>query len=166
MRLFVDENLSPRLVSVGHDRSHDATCARDRNLLGASDSEILDFCVREDRVCVTNNAADFRELVGNVDLHPGLIVLPNITRELQFQLLDQALEFIEERAEAARQVPRDLMVNRVLEVDENSEPASYTSFRPAGNCLDLAVRGRVSRNAPVIAALAPYRRGPLRRRPL
>jgi hypothetical protein len=116
-------------------------------------------------VCVTNNAADFRELVGNVDLHPGLIVLSNITRESQFQLLDQALEFIEERAEAARHVPRDLMVNRASRWTR-PEPASYMSFRPAGNCLDLAVRGRVARNAPVIAALAPYRRGPLRRRPL
>ncbi|MGZ4337124.1 MAG: DUF5615 family PIN-like protein [Gaiellaceae bacterium] len=130
MRLFVDENLSPRLVAVGHDCNHDATCARDRNLLGASDSEILDFCVGEDRVCVTNNAADFRELVGNVDLHPGLIVLSNITRESQFQLLDQALEFIEERAEAARQVPRDLMVNRVLEVDETGACELYEL--PAG----------------------------------
>jgi predicted nuclease of predicted toxin-antitoxin system len=118
VRLFVDENLSPRLVSVGHDRGYDATCARDRNLLGALDPEILDFCVSEDRVCVTNNAGDFRELVGNVDLHPGLIVLPSTARESQRQLLDRALEFIEQRAEAARQVPRDLIVNHVLEVDE------------------------------------------------
>ena len=118
MRLFVDENLSPRLVSVGHDRGYDATCARDRNLLGASDTEILDFCVGEDRVCVTNNTDDFRELVGNLDLHPGLIVLPNITRESQLKLLARALELIEQRAEAARHVPRALMVNHVLEVDE------------------------------------------------
>jgi len=118
VRLFVDENLSPRLVSVGHDRGYDATCARDRNLLGAPDPEILDFCVGEDRVCITNNAVDFRELVGNVELHPGLIVVPNVARESQFQLFDRALEFIEQEAEAAGQAPGDLLVNNVLEVDE------------------------------------------------
>jgi predicted nuclease of predicted toxin-antitoxin system len=119
VRLFVDENLSPRLVSVTHDRGYDATCARDRNLLGALDPEILDLCLGEDRVCVTNNAGDFRELVGNVDLHPGLIVLPNIARKSQFKLFDRALDFIEQQAEAASQAPRDLMVNHVLEVDES-----------------------------------------------
>ena len=72
--------------------------------LGHLISEILDFCVGEDRVCVTNNAGDFRELVGSVDLHPGLIVLPNVARESQLQLLEQALEVIEQRAEDARQV--------------------------------------------------------------
>jgi hypothetical protein len=41
VRLFVDENLSPRLVSVAHDRGYDATSARDRNLLGVPDARIL-----------------------------------------------------------------------------------------------------------------------------
>jgi predicted nuclease of predicted toxin-antitoxin system len=118
VRLFVDENLSPLLVSVGNDRGYDATCARDRNLLGTRDRIVLDFCIHEDRVCVTNNADDFRELVGDVELHPGLIVLPNVARESQFQLFDQALQLIEQDAEAAGQAPRDLMVNHVLEVDE------------------------------------------------
>ena len=78
MRLFFDENLSPRLISVAHSRGLDATSARDRDLLGAPDRAILALCVEEDRVCVTNNATDFRGLVGAVDLHPGLIVLPNV----------------------------------------------------------------------------------------
>lgn len=117
MRLFVDENLSPRLVSVGHDRDYDATCARDRDLLGVADPKILDFCVGEDRVCVTNNAGDFRELLGNVELHPALIVLPNVARESQLRLLNLALETIEQRAEDAGQVARDLMVNHVLELE-------------------------------------------------
>jgi predicted nuclease of predicted toxin-antitoxin system len=118
VRLFVDENLSPRLVSVGHDHGYEATCARDRNLLGAHDHEILAFCAGEDHVCVTNNAGDFRALVGQVELHPGLIVLPNVARDSQSKLLEQALEYVEREAEAAGQAPRDLMVNRSLEVDE------------------------------------------------
>lgn len=125
MRLFVDENLSPRLVSVGHDRGYDATCARDRNLLGEPDPKILDFCVDEDRVCVTNNADDFRALVGDVELHPSLIVLPNVARGRQFQLLDAALAFIEQEAAAAGREPRDLMVNHVVEIEEDGAPERY-----------------------------------------
>jgi predicted nuclease of predicted toxin-antitoxin system len=117
VRLFIDENLSPRLVSVGHDRGYDVTCARDRNLLGRADREILNLCVAEDRVCVTNNADDFRELVGSVELHAGLIVLPNVARDRQFQLLDAALAFIEREAADGGQEPRDLMVNHVVELD-------------------------------------------------
>lgn len=130
VRLFIDENLTPRLVSVGHDRGYDAICARDRNLLGAPDSEILAFCIGEDRVCVTNNADDFRALVGNADLHPGLIVQPNVARESQLQIFNRALEFIEQEAEAAGQAPRDLMVNRVLEVGETGVCELYDI--PAG----------------------------------
>jgi predicted nuclease of predicted toxin-antitoxin system len=117
VRLLVDENLSPRLVSIAHDRGYDATSARDRDLLGVPDTKILEFCVVEDRVCVTNNADDFRELVGDLELHPGLILMPNVARERQFQLLDAALAHIEQEAAATSQSPRDLMLNHVLEID-------------------------------------------------
>jgi predicted nuclease of predicted toxin-antitoxin system len=125
VRLFVDENLSPRLVFVAHDHGYDATCARDRGLLGAPDAQILAFCVGEDRVCVTNNADDFRELVGEVDLHTGLIVLPSVSRVAQLQLFDAALEFLVQEAEAVEQAPRDLIVNHVLEVDETGRYELY-----------------------------------------
>jgi predicted nuclease of predicted toxin-antitoxin system len=117
VRLLVDENLSPRLVSVAHDHGYDATSARDRNLLRQPDAKILAFCIAEDRLCVTNNADDFRELVGDLELHPGLIVMPNVARERQFQLLDAALAHIEQEAAATSQSPRDLMLNHVLEID-------------------------------------------------
>lgn len=117
MKVFVDENLSPRLVSIGHARGYDTTCARDRGLLGAPDSHILEFCVSDDLVCVTNDADDFVDLVGNVELHPGLILLPMVDLARQQQLLEAALEFIQDQADAAEQGPRDHMVNRVVEID-------------------------------------------------
>jgi predicted nuclease of predicted toxin-antitoxin system len=125
VRLFIDENLSPRLVAIGHEHGYDATCARDRDLLGAPDRSVLAFCVQEDRVCVTNNADDFEQLVGDVELHPGLIVLPNVAREVQLQLLDRALEFIEEAAKTAGHGPRDVMLNHVVHVDESGACALY-----------------------------------------
>jgi predicted nuclease of predicted toxin-antitoxin system len=118
VKLFVDKNLSPQLVSVGHDSGYESTSARDRKLLGAADSDIVAFCIEEDRVCVTNNADDFRELVRDVDLDPGLIVMPNVARETQVQLLHAVLAFIEARGAAEAQQPRDVMLNRVVEVDE------------------------------------------------
>jgi Domain of unknown function (DUF5615) len=74
---------------------------------------VLAWCIAEDRVIVTENARDFRRLVGNTELHPGLIILPAIDREGTWALLQAALAFIEDRGK-----PVDIMMNQVLEVDE------------------------------------------------
>lgn len=117
MKVFIDESLSPRLVSIGHEHAYDTTCARDRGLLGAPDSDVLELCANEDRVCVTNNADDFVELVGDVELHPGLILLPMVDLARQRELFDAALTYIEDQASAGEQAPRDYMVNHVVEID-------------------------------------------------
>jgi predicted nuclease of predicted toxin-antitoxin system len=41
MKLWIDEDLSPSLVDVAHGHGLDATCSRDRRLLGGSDLEVL-----------------------------------------------------------------------------------------------------------------------------
>ena len=63
---------------------------------------------------VTENARDFRRLVGNAELHPGLIILPAVDREGTWVLLQAALAFIEDRGK-----PLDVIVNQVLQVDES-----------------------------------------------
>jgi hypothetical protein len=75
---------------------------------------VLAWCIAEDRVIVTENARDFRRLVGNTELHPGLIILPAIDREGTWILLQAALAFIEDRGKSV-----DVMVNHVLEVEES-----------------------------------------------
>jgi predicted nuclease of predicted toxin-antitoxin system len=50
MKLWIDEDLSPSLVDIAHRRGLDATCSRDRSLLGRSDAEILRHCIDEDRL--------------------------------------------------------------------------------------------------------------------
>jgi len=67
VKVFIDENLSPGLVDIGHDHGFETTCARDRQLLGAPDYRILAFCIDDDRVNMTNDADDFRGLVGDVE---------------------------------------------------------------------------------------------------
>lgn len=117
MKLWVDEDLSPSLVGVAQRRGYDAACNRDRGLLGGSDAEVTDRCIDEDRTLVTNNYGDFRRLCQSRGIHPGLIVLPTPSREVQQQLLDRALAFVEQRAtESGATDTNEFMINRVVEI--------------------------------------------------
>lgn len=112
MRLLIDECLSPllaiRLNGTGlHDAVHPLHVGRRRE----PDHRVLSWCLEEDRVIVTENGRDFRKLLGNVDLHPGLMILPSIDREGTWRLLQAALAFL-----AMRGDPQDVIVNHVLEV--------------------------------------------------
>jgi len=126
MRLWIDEDLSPSLVDVAHRRGFDATCNRDRALLGRSDTEVLRHCMDEDRTLVTNNFGDFRRLCEAHSVHPGLIVLPTPSRVAQQQQLDIALEHIEQQTKLTGATdPGEFMINRVVEIGE------------AGVCVDF-----------------------------
>lgn len=119
MKLWIDEDLSPSLVDVAHRHGLDATCNRDRSLLGRSDAEISRHCIDEDRTLVTNNFGDFRQLCERQAVHPGLIVLPTPSREAQQQLLDIALAHIEQQTTLSGAADSgELMINRVVEVSE------------------------------------------------
>jgi predicted nuclease of predicted toxin-antitoxin system len=115
LKLFIDECLSPQLaVRLNATGRHDAVHPLHVGRRGEPDHRVLARCIAEDRVIVTENGRDFRRLVGNVDLHPGLIILPALERERTWALLRAALAFIE-----AQGKPMDVMVNHVLEVDES-----------------------------------------------
>jgi predicted nuclease of predicted toxin-antitoxin system len=126
MKLWIDEDLSPSLADVGHRHGLDATCNRDRAFLGRSDVEVLQHCIDEDRVLVTNNLGDFRRLCERQAVHPGLIVLPTPSREKQQQLLGIALAYIEEQARLWTAADLgEFMINRVVEVSETGRSADY-----------------------------------------
>lgn len=126
MKLWVDEDLSPSLVDVAHRTGLDATCNRDRGLLGRSDAEVLQHCMDEDRTLVTNNYGDFRRLCETHSVHPGLIVLPTPSRDAQQQLPGIALAHIERRAKLSGGAdPGEFMINRVVEVDEEGVCADF-----------------------------------------
>jgi hypothetical protein len=69
---------------------------------------------------VTENARDFRKLVGRVEMHPGLIILPSIDREGTWRLMELVLRELEKQGNG-----RDYMFNRVLEVGEDGRIHSY-----------------------------------------
>jgi hypothetical protein len=124
VKLWIDECLSPALVGRVHEHGYEATCGRDRGRLGARDDELLDVAVREGFVFVTNNDADFVGLCANADLHAGLVVLPQRPRDAQPPLLSKAIAYIEDGAAQDHEPPADWMLNRVVEVDDESEVCS------------------------------------------
>lgn len=125
MRFFVDENLSPRLVDECRQAGYDATSVRDRDMLEASDREVSALCFAEDRLLVTNNAADFLELAERDDIHPGLIFLPLGSRAEMRCWMRRAVEEIERLAGETRTSPAALMINSVLEVDKEGVCARF-----------------------------------------
>ena len=78
---------------------------------GEPDHRVLARCIAEDRIIVTQNAQDFRRLVGNAEIHPGLIILPSVDREGTWALLQAAIAFLKRGGD-----PETTMVNHVLEI--------------------------------------------------
>ena len=113
MKLFIDECLSPQLATrLNRTGRHDAVHPLHVGRRGEPDHKVLQRCVDEDRVIVTENARDFRRLVMSAEIHPGLIILPALDREGTWLLLQAAIKYLETRGK-----PADLMVNHVLEID-------------------------------------------------
>ncbi len=118
MRLFIDECLSPefaiRLSAAGHDAVHPLHLGR----RGERDDTILKRCMDEDRVIVTENIGDFRALLKRESLHPGLIALPQAARTRSWELLTEAIQFLE----SLEGEPMDRMVNACLAFGADGQP--------------------------------------------
>lgn len=121
MRLFVDECLSPVLAKrLNETGLHDALHPRDYGRLGDPDYVVLQRCLDDGRTIVTENARDFRKLVGAKDIHPGLIILPAVGREQSWDLLGKVIAAIEVRGD-----PHLTMINRVVEVAASGDVSFY-----------------------------------------
>jgi predicted nuclease of predicted toxin-antitoxin system len=121
VRFFVDESLSPALARRLNELGFDAFHPLDVGRRGELDHTVLKRCIEEDRILITENARDFRGLVGRTDMHPGLVILPSISRARSLRLLDEVLHFLGKHAD-----PRDYMFNRVLEISEDGEINAYS----------------------------------------
>ena len=114
MKFFVDECISPSLVRQLHGLGYDAVHPRDLGRLGESDRTIFALAIDEDRIVVTENANDFRALAATVDLHPGIVVLPSVTRDEARRLMGDVVSYLPVRDDVR---PADIMVNAVLIID-------------------------------------------------
>jgi predicted nuclease of predicted toxin-antitoxin system len=108
MKFLIDECLSPLLVDVAHARGYEAYHVAHRGWSGLKDGQLLKYLIDEELILVTNNRDDFIALIGDVELHPGLVViLYNVRRRQQMELFAVGLE-------AVRGLPS--MINKVAEV--------------------------------------------------
>jgi predicted nuclease of predicted toxin-antitoxin system len=122
VKLWIDECLSPTLVARANRRGYWATCNRDRDLLGVADKNLHELVIDEEAVFVTNDEADFVALYQRVDLHTGLLILPQTDRrEALWPLLDAALDYVEQKAEAAGETAAEWMLNKQIEVDPSGK---------------------------------------------
>lgn len=120
VKLWIDECLSPTLVERANRRGYWATCNRDRDLLGVADKNLHELVIDEEAVFVTNDEADFVALYQRVDLHTGLLILPQTDRrETLWPLLDAALDYIERQAKAAAETAAEWMLNKRVEIDSS-----------------------------------------------
>lgn len=63
MRWLIDEMFPLAVAEELRARGHDAVAVAERDLQGAADDVVFDLAVREGRVVVTENFADFAALV-------------------------------------------------------------------------------------------------------
>ncbi|MGH2660273.1 MAG: DUF5615 family PIN-like protein [Actinomycetota bacterium] len=95
MKLYVDEDLSPRVMALLRERALDATGAHEVGQAGRSDLEQLRYATREGHCLVTRNVADFlelvRQLINGQDSHSGLILVPASFRGDEFAELVDAI---------------------------------------------------------------------------
>lgn len=69
MRLFLDECLSPKLaLDWLAEGQHFVVHPRNNGGLGDPDHRVLDRCIEENLVIVTENARDFRALAARTDM--------------------------------------------------------------------------------------------------
>ena len=100
MKLYLDEDMSPRIAELLRRRGLDATSARDTGQTHQSDRIQLEHATREGRAIVTANVTDFvqlaHEAVATNTPHGGIVLMPSSFRGDEFQAIANAiLEAIE-----------------------------------------------------------------------
>jgi len=126
VRLWFDEDLSPTLVQIAHELGFEATCNRDRGVLGISDARLRQLVHSEGFVLVTDNASDFRSMYGRDDVHPGLIVVPaRYGRASQQTLTRDVISWIVNAALESSHTTADYMLDRLVEIDRDGSVTTY-----------------------------------------
>ena len=80
MRIYFDDNsASPLLATLLGNAVHDVQLPRHSGLIGKDDAEHFRFAIIEDRVCITQDHDDFKNLhklvIDSGGHHPGVLVV-------------------------------------------------------------------------------------------
>lgn len=96
VRILIDECLHTSLTTVANEAGYEAHHVVYRGWAGLEDHELRSIILREEFVFATNNGRHFRELLGETELHPGLVtIVPNAKPRIQRELFLLALRRIE-----------------------------------------------------------------------
>ena len=80
MKLYLDEDISPKVADILRKSGMDVLSAHETGMLGASDVEQLSYAAAEGRALVTRNRNDFITLTVQffeaLKQHKGLIIVP------------------------------------------------------------------------------------------
>jgi predicted nuclease of predicted toxin-antitoxin system len=115
LRLLLDENVSPNIVSRLWEIGIDAVHVRDRGKLRAPDYRVFQLAAGEHRAVVTIDIADFEKLVSKEQRHPGVIVIPSSgSRDEQYRYVAAVANFLRQSSD-----PMDRARNHIISIDEN-----------------------------------------------
>jgi hypothetical protein len=106
IRFLIDECLHVSPPALAHARQYAASHVAHVGLAGAEDPALLARLLEQGEVLCTNNARDFTGVLGEHELHPGLVVFEDNTfAEVQQHLFVALLEHI---------AGRDDLINRMV----------------------------------------------------
>ena len=95
MKVYLDEDLSPRIAKLLRQRGMDATNAQDIGSTQLDDHAQLEYATREGRAVVTANVVDFiqlaHEAVAANTKHAGIVLVPSSFRGDEFQAIADAI---------------------------------------------------------------------------
>ena len=91
MKLYLDEDISPKVSIILRKKGVDAVSAHETGMLETSDDEQLAFAVAQGRTMVTRNRDDFIILTvqffNDLKPHCGLIIVPHTIPGPEFSKL-------------------------------------------------------------------------------
>jgi predicted nuclease of predicted toxin-antitoxin system len=91
VKLYLDEDISPKVSVILRKKGMDAVSAHETGMLEASDDEQLSFSAAEGRAMVTRNRDDFItvtvQFFNDLKPHRGLIIFPHTISGSEFSKL-------------------------------------------------------------------------------
>jgi predicted nuclease of predicted toxin-antitoxin system len=129
VKFLIDECLSPELVAIARARGHgESTHVTWLGMRSRKDWSIVRRAVTDGYVLVTNNATDFRALLGREEVHAGLVCINMaaslMSLEAQRRLFVLALDRLGDREPINQLLEITLDERKVVHVERYDFPAT------------------------------------------